>query len=98
MKLTSSLFTSSLFHLFAAARLSLPFSTPSLQEKMSPEAYTLACILPFPPYQRKGYGNPSYTTPFIHPLYTYITIFTPMYTRYTCIYVIYTPYIHLTHL
>ena len=24
-------------------------------------------------------------TPFIHPLYTFITIYTPMYTRYTCI-------------
>ena len=29
-------------------------------------------------------------TPFIHPLYTCVTIFTPMYTCYTCI----TPYIH----
>ena len=70
MKLTSSLFTSSLFHLFAAARLSLPFSTPSLQEKMSPEAYNLACILTFPPYQRKGYVlDPSYYTP-LFTLYT----------------------------
>ena len=24
---------------------------------MSPEAYNLACILTFPPYQRKGYGK-----------------------------------------
>ena len=33
--------------------------------------------------------------PFIHPLYTFITIFRPMYTRYTCmytiLYTIYTP-------
>ena len=27
----------------------------------------------------------------MHPLYTFITAFTPMYTRYTCIYTIYTP-------
>ena len=44
------------------------------------------------------YVNPSYYTlhtPFIHPLYTSITIFTPMYTRYTRIY---TPYVHGTPL
>ena len=44
--------------------------------------------------------HPLYTlyTPFIHPLYAFITMFTPIYTHYTCIYIIYTPYIHLTHL
>ena len=26
----------------------------------------------------------------MHPLYTFITMFTPMYTRYTCIYIMYT--------
>ena len=31
-------------------------------------------------------------------LYTCIAIYTPMYTRYTCIYTIYTPHIHLTRL
>ena len=30
-------------------------------------------------------------SPFIHLLYTFITIYTPMYTRYTCIYTTYTP-------
>ena len=29
--------------------------------------------------------------PFIHPLYTFIAVFTPMYTRYTCIYTTHTP-------
>ena len=78
MKLTSSLFTSSLFHLFAAARLSLPFSTPSLQEKMSPEAYNLACILTFPPYQRKGYVEEELSVThsiILHPVYT---LYTPL--------------------
>ena len=28
-----------------------------LQEKCSPEEYNLACILTFPPFQRKGYGK-----------------------------------------
>jgi hypothetical protein len=38
--------------------------------------------------------------PFIHPLYTFITIFAPMYTRHSCIYNhlylthLYTPHIH----
>lgn len=27
------------------------------KEKASPEEYNLACILTFPPYQRKGYGK-----------------------------------------
>jgi hypothetical protein len=27
------------------------------KEKMSPEDYNLACILTFPPFQRKGYGK-----------------------------------------
>jgi len=27
------------------------------QEKASPEEYNVACILSFPPYQRKGYGK-----------------------------------------
>ena len=27
------------------------------KEKVSPEEYNLACILTFPPYQRKGYGK-----------------------------------------
>jgi hypothetical protein len=27
------------------------------QEKASPEEYNLACILTFPPFQRKGYGK-----------------------------------------
>lgn len=27
------------------------------KEKHSPEEYNLACILTFPPYQRKGYGK-----------------------------------------
>ena len=27
------------------------------KEKISPEEYNLACILTFPPYQRKGYGK-----------------------------------------
>ena len=37
--------------------------------------------------------HPLYTlyTPFVHPVYTFIAIHTPMYTRYTCIYTIYTP-------
>ena len=50
--------------------------------------------------------NTSYYIPGIHPLYTFITICTPMYTRNTCIYTIYytpntplntlhTPYIRL---
>ncbi len=30
---------------------------PPLQEKASPEEYNLACILTFPPFQRKGYGK-----------------------------------------
>ena len=35
----------------------------------------------------------------LYTLYTpFIAVQTPMYTRYTCIYVIYTPYIDLTHL
>ena len=41
-----------------------------------------------------SYVNPSYYTlytPFIHPLYTFIAVHTPMYTRYTCIHTIYTP-------
>ena len=29
----------------------------SSKEKISPEEYNLACILTFPPYQRKGYGK-----------------------------------------
>ena len=29
--------------------------------------------------------------PFMHPLYTFITICTPMYTIYICIYTTYTP-------
>ena len=35
----------------------------------------------------------------IHPLYTFITIFTPMYTRCTCIYTtpLNTPHTHHTH-
>ena len=42
------------------------------------------------------YANPSYSIPVIHPLYspfihTCITICTPMHTRYTCIYTMYTP-------
>lgn len=28
-----------------------------MQEKASPEEYNVACILSFPPYQRKGYGK-----------------------------------------
>lgn len=27
------------------------------KEKSSPEEYNLACILTFPPFQRKGYGK-----------------------------------------
>ena len=38
-----------------------------------------------------GYVNPSYYTPCIHPLYTFIAVYAPMDTRYTCIYTIYTP-------
>ena len=30
---------------------------PRPQEKASPEEYNLACILTFPPFQRKGYGK-----------------------------------------
>ena len=37
----------------------------------------------------------SYYTPFMH---TFIAVCIPMYTRCACIYTIYTPYIHLTHL
>ena len=34
-------------------------------------------------------------SPFIHPLYTFLTLLTPMHTRYTCIHTIYTPLTHL---
>ena len=37
-------------------------------------------------------------SPGIYPLYTFIAVYAPMCTRYACIYIIYTPYIHLTHL
>lgn len=30
---------------------------PALALQLSPEEYNLACILTFPPYQRKGYGK-----------------------------------------
>ena len=33
----------------------------------------------------------SHIRPFIHPLYTSIAVYAPMYTHYTCIYTIYTP-------
>ena len=29
--------------------------------------------------------------PFIHPVYTFIAVYAPMHTRYTCIYTMYTP-------
>ena len=34
-------------------------------------------------------------TPGIYPLYTFIAVYSPICTRYTCIYTIYTPLIHL---
>lgn len=34
-----------------------PPSPRRAQEKQSPEDYNVACILTFPPYQRKGYGK-----------------------------------------
>ena len=37
-------------------------------------------------------------TPFLHPLYTAITICRPMYTRYTCIHTIHTPNTPSKHL
>ena len=36
-------------------------------------------------------AGPIIVYPFIHPLYTFIAVHTPMYTRYTCIHTIYTP-------
>ena len=46
-----------------------------------------------PPMETPGEvkKNPSYYTPFIHPLYTFIAVLIPMYTQYTYIYTIYTP-------
>ena len=40
----------------------------------------------------------SYHTLYIYPLYTFFTICTPMYTRHTCIYTIYTPLYISKHL
>ena len=42
-------------------------------------------------YVEESYVTQHHITPGIHPLYTCITIFTPMHTRYA-------PYIHLIHL
>ena len=35
---------------------------------------------------------------FLHPLYTFIAVYAPIYTRHTCIYTIYTPNIPLNTL
>ena len=43
-------------------------------------------------------NNNHHIIPFIHPFYTFIAIYTPMYTHYTCTHTIYTPNLHLTHL
>ena len=40
--------------------------------------------------RRRGTSK-NHIIPFIHPLYTFIAVFAPMYTRYTCMYTICTP-------
>ena len=48
----------------------------------------------FETYVEESCVTQHHITPRIHPLYTFIAAYSPMYTRYTCIYTI----IHLTHL